>query len=51
MKRLSLSPDLIVFVFGLILFFSGLYAIWPPLAFIGGGMVLMGISLFGGKTL
>lgn len=50
MKRFSLSPDLIVFALGLLLFCSGLYAIWPPLAFIGGGAVLMGISLFGGKT-
>lgn len=51
MKRLALSPDLIVFTFGLLMFSAGLYAIWPPLAFIGGGVVLMGISLFGGKTI
>lgn len=51
MKRLRLSPDLIVFGAGLLLFGVGLYAIWPPLAYIGGGVVLMAISLFGGKTL
>lgn len=50
MKRLMLPPDLIAFVLGLLLFCAGLYAVWPPLAFIGGGAVLMGISLFGGKT-
>lgn len=42
-----ISLDLIIFVLGLGLFFWGLYQIYPPAAFIGTGMILMWITIFG----
>lgn len=45
------QPDwfsIIVFSFGLILFGLGLGWAWGPLGFIGTGLVLMCITLFGG---
>lgn len=44
---MKLRPDLVVFALGLIAFCAGLYMAWPPLGPIGGGVVLMAISLFG----
>ena len=39
--------ELLVFVFGLILFGAGLWMAWPPAGLIGPGLVLMAISVFG----
>lgn len=37
----------VVFLFGLLMFFVGVYLIYPPAALIGSGLILMAISLFG----
>ncbi|NMC84299.1 MAG: hypothetical protein GYA58_03335 [Anaerolineaceae bacterium] len=46
MKR-KVDLNLAVFILGLFSFAVGLYQIYPPAAWIGPGMVLMSISLFG----
>jgi hypothetical protein len=50
MKRLlaALNPELVAFIIGLVAFTIGLYLIFPPAAFIGSGIVIMAISVFGG---
>jgi hypothetical protein len=40
--------ELAAFGIGLLLFSIGLSLIWFPLGLIGGGAVLMGVSMFGG---
>jgi len=46
---LSSRPGLLVFLAGLLLFGAGLSWAWPPLGPIGAGLVLMAVSVFGGK--
>jgi hypothetical protein len=47
-KLLQVIPlNLIVFLAGIVLFYYGIYRIYPPAAFIGAGIILMGISIFG----
>lgn len=43
----SIPLNLIVFLAGLVLFFIGIYLIYPPAAMIGVGIIMMAISLFG----
>jgi len=45
-----LPTQLIVFSIGLIAFCLGAYFIWPPLAPLALGAILMAISLFGGSN-
>ncbi len=45
----SIPLDLIVFLLGMGLFFWGLYQIYPPAAYIGTSVILMAITLFGGR--
>jgi hypothetical protein len=50
MRRfLTIRFHLIVFALGLLGFCVGLWLAWPPLGWIGGGLVLMSISLFGDR--
>lgn len=42
--------DLIAFAVGLLLFSIGLSLAWYPLGPIGGGVVLMAVSLFGPRV-
>lgn len=42
-------PELVAFAVGLLLFCGGLSLAWAPLGLIGGGAVLMAVSLFGPK--
>lgn len=51
MKRLFLSPSLVGFALGLVVFSVGLALWWPPAGLIGAGVVLMAVSIFepGGK--
>lgn len=37
------------FALGLLLFAGGLSWVWPPLGLIGAGLIVMGVSLFGGR--
>lgn len=46
-----ISPNLLVFIMGLSLFFYGIFRIYPPAAFAITGFILMGISIFGGETI
>lgn len=46
MKKFPLN--FYVFTLGLGLFAGGMFAIYPPAAVIAVGLILMGISLFGG---
>ena len=41
--------ELIVFLLGLIFFSVGLSLAWLPAGLIGGGLVLMAISIFGSR--
>lgn len=41
--------NLVGFIVGLLLFTSGAYLVFPPAGLIAGGLILMGISLFGGN--
>ena len=43
------DPNLVAFFIGLCLFAGGLYLVYPPSALIGPGIILMAISLFGGR--
>ena len=45
---MTYRPELIAFAIGQLLFCVGLSLAWFPLGLIGGGLVLMGVSLFGG---
>lgn len=47
MKRLSVSAELAVFAAGLAVFVVGLGLIYVPAGLIGGGLVLMGVAVFG----
>ena len=42
------TPDLLVFVFGLIISGIGFYLAWPPLGLIVPGLILVGVVVFGG---
>lgn len=46
MKK-KIASNLVVFIVGLLLFSAGIFLIYPPAAYIGAGIVLMAISLFG----
>ncbi len=45
----AINPDLAVFAAGLLVCCYGLWLAWPPLGWIGGGAVLMAVSLFGDR--
>jgi len=47
---MNYRPELIAFAIGLFLFIIGLSLAWYPLGLIGGGAVLMGVSLFGDRV-
>ena len=38
------------FFLGIVIFTAGLYWVYPPAAFIGAGLILMFVSLFGRET-
>lgn len=42
-------PEFWAFGAGLFLFGVGLYLVWPPLAPLGVGLVLMSVSIFGDR--
>ena len=48
MKRIT--PQLCVFALGLLLASAGFYLIYPPAGLIVLGLVLMAITVFGGKA-
>lgn len=47
MKRIPVSVELAVFAVGLAAFVAGLALIYVPAGLIGGGLVLMGVAVFG----
>lgn len=49
LPRVSLPPGFIVFYGGLFLFCVGLYQIYPPLAPIGAGLIIMLTVTFGNR--
>lgn len=42
--------DAVAFIFGLLIFSVGLSLAWYPLGPIGGGLVLMAVSVFGPRV-
>jgi len=46
----NFKPELVAFAIGLLLFSIGLSLAWYPLGLIGGGAVLMAVSLFGDRA-
>lgn len=47
MRRFPVSAELAVFAVGLAAFVAGLALIYLPAGLIGGGLVLMGVAVFG----